>query len=110
MRDWVGRAPSFFTNEAMLIEKDGKLSKIAKPDDADAAVWDDQLLIQLRKDWVIGDKTWPGGSLLVSKLDDFRAGKRDAINQRKNVPSRLCRQLSWRTPFRGNRVVLTVPR
>ncbi|MCC7071648.1 MAG: S9 family peptidase [Deltaproteobacteria bacterium] len=77
VRDWAGRSPSFFTNEAYLIDEGGKLAKIDKPDDADADVWDDQLLVRLRTDWLTGDKTWPAGALLVTSLADFRAGKRD---------------------------------
>ena len=76
VRDWVGRSPSFFTNEAMLVEG-GKLVKIEKPDDAEVDTWHDQLLIRLRTDWKIGDKVWPGGALLAIALTDFRAGKRD---------------------------------
>jgi prolyl oligopeptidase len=76
IRDWVGRSPSFFTNEMFLREGD-KLTRIEKPDDANAGVWDDQILISLRTPWVIGDKTWPAGALLVAPFADFLAGKRD---------------------------------
>jgi prolyl oligopeptidase len=74
--DWVGRAPSFFTNEVYLREGD-RLDKLDKPDDANLGVWNDQVLITLRTDWAIGDRTWPAGALLVAPLADFRAGKRD---------------------------------
>ena len=74
--DWVGRAPSFFTNEAMLNEQ-GKLTKLEKPDDADADIWGDQLIIRPRTDWQTGATTWPAGSLLAIKLADFLAGKRE---------------------------------
>ena len=76
IRDWVGRSPSFFTSELFLREGD-KLTRIEKPDDAGASAWDDQLLINLRSAWTIGDKTWPSGALLVTPLADFLAGKRD---------------------------------
>jgi prolyl oligopeptidase len=76
VRDWIGRSPSFFTNEAYLIE-DGKPVKLDKPDDASAGVWNDQILITLRSAWTTGDKTWPAGALLVEPFDAFRAGKRD---------------------------------
>lgn len=74
--DWVGRAPSFFTSEAMLNEQ-GKLTKLEKPDDAEADIWGDQLIIRPRTDWLTGTTTWPAGSLLATKLTDFLAGKRE---------------------------------
>jgi prolyl oligopeptidase len=74
--DWVGRSPSFFTDEMFLREGD-KLTRIEKPDDANASIWDDQLLISLRTDWKTGDKTWPAGALLAMPFADFMAGKRD---------------------------------
>jgi prolyl oligopeptidase PreP (S9A serine peptidase family) len=76
VRDWVYRSPSFFTNEVFLLE-DGKPVKLEKPDDASAGVWNDNLIVSLRKEWKTGDKTWPAGALLITPFDDFRAGKRD---------------------------------
>jgi len=78
VRDWVGRAPSFFTNEVMLNEA-AKLTKLDKPDDAKAEVWDDQIIIKLRTDWIAGEKTWKAGSLVAIKFADFLAGKRDFL-------------------------------
>lgn len=74
--DFLSRHPSFFTEEDFLLE-DGKLVKIDKPEDADVGFWDGQILIQLRKVWTIGDKTWPSGALLAAPVKDFRAGKRN---------------------------------
>jgi len=74
--DLITRNPSFFTEEVFLRDGD-KLEKIDKPDDADVGIWDGQVLIQLRKAWTIGNKTWPSGALLATSLKDFRAGKRD---------------------------------
>ncbi len=77
VRDWVGRAPSFFTNEAYLRSAGDTLTKVEKPDDADADVWDDTLLIRLRTAWKLGSRTWPAGALLATPLAEFQAGKRD---------------------------------
>lgn len=74
--DLVSRHPSFFTEEVFLREGD-KLEKIDKPEDADVSIWDGQILLQLRKAWTIGSKTWPSGALLATSLKDFRAGKRE---------------------------------
>ncbi|AVQ00007.1 S9 family peptidase [Ahniella affigens] len=75
-RDVVLRGMTFFTNQAFSL-KDGELSKIDKPDSADASTWRDWLLLSLRDDWKVGAKTWPKGALLAAKFDDFMAGKRD---------------------------------
>ena len=73
--DVIVRSPSFFTNEMMIW--DGKAAtKIDKPDGATVNFWDDQLLITLRKDWVVGATTWPAGSLLVIAEKDYLAGGR----------------------------------
>lgn len=74
--DLVTRNPSFFTEDVFLRDGD-KLEKIDKPDDADVGIWDGQILVQLRKAWTIGAKTWPSGALLAMPLKDFRAGKRE---------------------------------
>ncbi|MEP6860877.1 MAG: prolyl oligopeptidase family serine peptidase [Deltaproteobacteria bacterium] len=56
---------------------DGKTAtKIDKPDDAQVELWDDQILITLRKDWVLGSTTWPAGSLLAANEKDYLAGSR----------------------------------
>ncbi len=75
--DFVSRGPSFFTSENYLRGADGKLTKIDVPADAEPSIWNGQLEVTLRTDWTIGDKTWPGGALLVMPWADFQAGKRD---------------------------------
>jgi prolyl oligopeptidase len=72
-RDLVTHGISFYSNEVFL-RRDGKLVKIPKPDDADAATWGPWLLLQLRTDWTAGDHTYKAGSLVATKLDDFVAG------------------------------------
>jgi prolyl oligopeptidase len=74
--DLISRNPSFFTEEVFLRDGD-KLEKLEKPDDADVGIWDGQILVQLRKAWKTGEKTWASGALLAMPLKDFRAGKRD---------------------------------
>ena len=76
VRDFVQRGTTFYSNELFLIQ-DGKLVKIPKPDDADAGVWREWLLMQPRKDWAVNGKTYPAGALLATRFDDFMAGKRD---------------------------------
>jgi len=74
-RDFVMRAPTFFTNELFVL-RDGQPVKVDKPDSASAGVHREWLLIELRDDWQVADKTWPAGSLLACKLDAFLAGER----------------------------------
>jgi prolyl oligopeptidase len=74
-RDFVHRGVTFYTNELFLL-RDGKPVKIDKPDSANAGVHREWLLLELRDDWTVGAKTFPGGSLLACKLDAFLAGAR----------------------------------
>jgi len=74
-RDFVLRAPTFFTNELFLL-KDGQPVKIDKPDSASAGVHREWLLLELRDDWQVSATTHAAGSLLACKLDAFLAGER----------------------------------
>lgn len=75
-RELVGRSTSFFAGEIYLNGADGPV-RIQVPDDANASPWREWLLIELRSDWEVGGKTWPAGSLLVTKLDKFLSGERE---------------------------------
>ena len=75
-RDWVGRAKTFFSDETWLREGD-KLVKIDKPDDAQVSAWDDQAFLRLRSDWIINEKVFKAGSLLVTPLAALKDGKHD---------------------------------
>ncbi|MDI3281958.1 prolyl oligopeptidase family serine peptidase [Polyangium sp. 15x6] len=75
-RDLVYRRPSFFTEELHIRNGDA-YEKIDKPEDAEASVWDGQLLLKLRSAWPTAGKTWPAGSLLIAPLAEYRAGKRE---------------------------------
>ncbi|HEY8546255.1 MAG TPA: prolyl oligopeptidase family serine peptidase [Acidimicrobiales bacterium] len=76
-RDVVGRAPDFFTSEEFLLGADGSLTKIDVPDDATTDLHREWLTISLRTAWEVGGRTYPAGSLLVTRLDRFLAGDRD---------------------------------
>ncbi len=75
-RDWFGRNKTFFSDETFLREGE-KLLKIDKPDDASIDSWDDQMLLSLRSDWVINEKIYRAGSLLIAPLANFKKGSRD---------------------------------
>jgi prolyl oligopeptidase len=71
----VIRRMAFYSEETFL-RRDGKLVKIDKPDDAKAFPLRDQLIFELRTDWVVGGKTYPQGALLAADLDAFLKGER----------------------------------
>lgn len=75
-RQGVFRGLTFYTNEAYLLQ-DGELLKLDKPDDANANLHREWLLLELRSDWTVGGKTWPAGGLLTVRLQDFLAGQRN---------------------------------
>ncbi|WP_428380338.1 prolyl oligopeptidase family serine peptidase [Nevskia ramosa] len=73
------RATTFYSGESWL-RVDGEFKRLDVPDDAQIGLWQDQLTVELRTDWVIGSKSYPGGSLLVIGLADFLGGKRAFAN------------------------------
>jgi prolyl oligopeptidase len=87
-RDFVYRRPSFFTGETFIRDAAGKLTKIEAPIDAETDVWHDQLLVELRSDWKLDEKTWPKGALLAMPLEDFLAGKRTFTMLFEPAPNR----------------------
>jgi prolyl oligopeptidase len=74
-RDVVIRQKTFYTNE-MFVRRGGQLVKIDKPDDANATVHREWLLIELRSDWTVGGSTYAAGSLLAADCERFLAGER----------------------------------
>ena len=76
-RDFVARQLAFYDSETYVRGKDGKLTKIDVPNDANTSTEREWLLIELRSDWNVGGKTYKTGSLLAAKFDDYMAGKRE---------------------------------
>ena len=74
-RDFVSRQITFWTNE-LFLRRDGKLLKIEKPDDANATVHREWLLVELRSPWTVGGRTFPAGALLAADFEKFLAGDR----------------------------------
>jgi prolyl oligopeptidase len=74
-RDFVQRQITFWTNE-LFLRRDGRLVKIEKPDDANATVHREWLLVELRSDWAVGGVTYKAGSLLAADFERFLAGDR----------------------------------
>ena len=83
-RDFVSRAIAFYNDELYLRGKDGQLTKVDAPNSASKSVHAEWLALELREpytahDATYGDKTFPAGALIVTKLDDFMAGHRNFV-------------------------------
>lgn len=74
-RDFFLRQKTFYTSDFFL-HRGGALVKIEKPDDANAAVHREWLLLELRSDWIVADTTFKAGSLLATDFERFLAGDR----------------------------------
>jgi prolyl oligopeptidase len=72
---FVTRQIGFYSSELFLREG-GKLSKVPKPDDANAYTVREQIVIDLRSDWSVDGKTYPQGALLAADFRRFMAGER----------------------------------
>jgi prolyl oligopeptidase len=75
-RDLVYRSITTYTNE-LYLRRDGRLIRIEKPDDADAGMFREWLLLKLRTDWNVGGRTYASGALIATRLEDFLGGKRE---------------------------------
>lgn len=75
-RNFVQRTLAFYNDELYLRAAGGKLRKIDAPNSANKDVSREYLLLELREPWSAGGVDYQAGSLLVTKFDDFMAGKR----------------------------------
>ena len=78
----LGRSPDFYTQEVSLwtagpAGSAGTLKALDKPLDAQLGFWREWVLVELRSDWTTGGRTWPRGSLLVTRAQAYLAGGRD---------------------------------
>jgi prolyl oligopeptidase len=76
--DIAYRTPGFFTRHSFLLDNGGERRRIEIPDDAVfRGVHKGQMLVSLRSDWDVADKTFLQGSLLSVDFNRFMAGARD---------------------------------
>ncbi|MDZ7789567.1 MAG: prolyl oligopeptidase family serine peptidase [Xanthomonadales bacterium] len=69
--DVITRAPTFFTREYYLFEE-GQARRLNVPEDAElAGVIDGQLLVDLKSDWTLGERTFEQGALVAGPVEDF---------------------------------------
>jgi prolyl oligopeptidase len=76
-RDYVSRTLAFYNAELYVRGADGELTRIDAPNSAQKSVQREWLGLELREPWEVGGRTYKAGSLLVTKFDDFMAGKRE---------------------------------
>ena len=76
-RNFVSRTLAFYNDELYLRSDDGKLTLIEAPNSANKSVYKQYLMLELRKPWDVGGKSYAAGSLLVAKFDEFMSGKRE---------------------------------
>lgn len=76
--DFARCAITFYTGENLLLRGD-RWVKLDIPADAEAGLFQDQLLITLKSDWTTGtpQKTWPQGTVLAVSLEAFLQGTRN---------------------------------
>ena len=75
-RTVVGRATDFYNSKSWLLEKDDKLTPIDYPSDAGFSFWRERVLIELKSDWPLPDRTWPRGSMLTADAAAYLKGER----------------------------------
>jgi len=69
----ISRSFDFFNRERYEL-RGGELIKIDVPTDAGTSIHREWLLIRPRTDWTVGSTTYPAGSLLAAKYDEFLSG------------------------------------
>lgn len=73
--EYISRGMTFFSNE-ISIRRGEQWVKLDKPDDAIASTYCDNLLLKLRSDWKVGEKSYKSGSLLTCNFDAYMKGDR----------------------------------
>ena len=80
-RDVVHRSIAFYRSETYLVSAVGtpeqELVRVDVPDSAEVGMHREWLLVELREDWTVAGRTYPGGSLLAAPVDAFLSGSRD---------------------------------
>ena len=75
-RNFVDRNLAFYNDELYVLDDNSKLIKIDAPNSAKKSVFHQFLAIELRKPWEVGNKNYPAGALLMTKLNTFLQGDR----------------------------------
>jgi prolyl oligopeptidase len=76
-KQFIQRSRTFFERDYFLIGKEGDLTPIAVPEKASIGFFHDQLLVELKDDWVLSSVVLPSGSLVAINFEAFMAGSRE---------------------------------
>jgi prolyl oligopeptidase len=76
-RTMYGRRTDFEHHEDFIEQGDAGRIRLDIPTDAYFSVERDWLVVNLRTEWKVGDRSYPAGALLVTPLAAFLAGARD---------------------------------
>ena len=76
-RDVFVRAIDFYSSRTYLQTTAGELRHLEVPDSAEVDVHRQWLLVELREEWQVDGRSYPGGALLAAPLSQFLAGSRD---------------------------------
>lgn len=68
-----------FYNRSTFIRWDDAWLEIDAPTDVNLSAHREWLLFRPQQDWVVGGTTFPAGSLLAAKFEDYLAGSRDLL-------------------------------
>ncbi len=74
-RTIVYQGLTFYSNKMFIQGKKG-LKEIEKQDSANASIWKDTLLLELRENWTVKGVTYPAGSLLAAPFSKWMRGKK----------------------------------
>jgi len=94
-RDFVVRKPSFFTQELYLVGRDGALTLVDLPPDAEPDIQRQWLVLKLRSPWTVGARTYPAGALLAADFEAFMAGRRRFTTLFRPSARRSLEAWSW---------------
>jgi len=98
-RDLVSRAIAFYEAELYWLDPDGELRLVDVPRSAEASPRREWLLVELRDPWTVegsaGAVTYPAGSLLAGRFDDFMAGSRDLTVLFERTPTTSLAGATW---------------
>ncbi|MGW5141063.1 MFS transporter [Nocardia beijingensis] len=73
----VRRYTEFYDHETYVVNRDGTKTLLDVPASAKVTWSENRMLVQLADSWTVGEREYPGGSLLVTAMDRFLAGDRD---------------------------------
>jgi prolyl oligopeptidase len=94
-RQFVVRRTGFFDTEFFVVARDGKLQRIDVPSDVTLNNVGEWLLIAPQKPWQVGTTTYAAGSLLVTRFNDFMAGKRELTVVYEPTPNSSLAGYNW---------------